>query len=482
MENYQYTTVAINTPEEQIADNGVSRKFLLRQVFVCSGIWASYFSFGLSYGSPTVLIAQIRREANSTDAVSLEMASWLSSTYNYSGLISTIVLAILARLIGRKRSFLFICFTSFIGYLVFYFSTTTTHILISEVIHGPLTACHITISIMVLTEFTSPRYRGVFLTLKSASFLWGIWIANTIGTFCHWKNIGILGFACSIYSSLTALFWPESPYWLAFKTRFEDCANAHRWLKGLSMESNRELEDLIKSRKDFKTSSNAPGNPLRKILEALMSKTFYKPIALSFLVISLYNLSGKIACAMYALDIIKRISKTESTAYTGMLIMDGITVLGMYVGCGLSKMLKRRTLLLISATIGVAFLYSISIYVYLINHGIISEDAIITISLLMGYSLTISVGLMIMATTILGELIPLKYRSTSLILLGCYSNLLMGTLIKIYPVLLKSYGVHGLFLFFALSASICTILTYILLPETKDKTLLEIQESLLKTN
>lgn len=384
-------------------------------------------------------------------------------------------------MIGRKLTFLFICFTAFIGYLVFYYSTTTTHILISEIIHGPLTACHITISIMVLTEFTSPRYRGIFLTLKSASFLWGIWVANTIGTFFHWKNIGILGFVCTIYCSLTALFWPESPYWLALKTRFEDCSNSHRWLKGLSTDSEKELETLIQSRKDLKTSSKISGNTLGKFVKGITSRNFYKPIALAFLVMSLYQLSGKIACGMYALDIIKRISKIESTAYKGMLIMDGITVLGMYVGCGLSKILKRRTLLLLSSAIGVAFLYCMSFYVYFINHGIISEDAIITIALLMGYSLTISVGLMIMATTVIGELVPLKYRSSSLIILGCYGNLLMGTLIKLYPSLLRSFGIHGIFLFFAISASICTIFTYKLLPETKDKTLMEIQESLLKT-
>lgn len=50
------------------------------QLLVISILWSSYFVGGMSMGSPTVVIPQLRKEANSTEAVTSEMASWLSKS------------------------------------------------------------------------------------------------------------------------------------------------------------------------------------------------------------------------------------------------------------------------------------------------------------------------------------------------------------------------------------------------------------------
>lgn len=51
--------------------------FHLFQLLVISSAWISYFLSGICTGSPTVIIPQLRRESNSTSAVSDEMASWM---------------------------------------------------------------------------------------------------------------------------------------------------------------------------------------------------------------------------------------------------------------------------------------------------------------------------------------------------------------------------------------------------------------------
>ncbi|VVC91957.1 unnamed protein product [Leptidea sinapis] len=54
----------------------------LRQAYICSGETILHFCFGLYFGAPTVFIPQIRKEANKTEAISLEMESWLCIFYN----------------------------------------------------------------------------------------------------------------------------------------------------------------------------------------------------------------------------------------------------------------------------------------------------------------------------------------------------------------------------------------------------------------
>ncbi|CAB3235750.1 unnamed protein product [Arctia plantaginis] len=86
-----------------------------RQLFVVNGVWTIYFVLGLCYGAPNVTIPQIRKEANSTEAVSEDMASWLTSIHGYSALPWIIILPILTRTFGRRLPFLILCITTIIA-------------------------------------------------------------------------------------------------------------------------------------------------------------------------------------------------------------------------------------------------------------------------------------------------------------------------------------------------------------------------------
>lgn len=441
------------------------------------GVWTIYFVLGLCYGAPNVIIPQIRREANSTEAVSEDMASWLSSIHGYAALPWILILPILSRRFGRKVPFVILCINTLIGYVVFYFSTSTIILLISEIMQGMLIGSNMTLLILVVTEYTSPRYRGIFMTVKSTIFFWGVWIANATGTFSHWKNIAIIAFVCATVS-LTSFCWPESPSWLAMNGRFEECAESHHWLKGFDKDSEKELEDLIQSQKEYIArckKKEASSKRFKNILETISTKAFYKPLLLSMTVMSLYNFSGKFVCSMYSIELIKKITKSESTAYTGMLILEAVTIFSMQIGCILSKYLKRRTLLLSSSSIGIMFLFIISLYLYLIKLSIVLENKIISLLLLTLFSMTISCGPMILACSVYGELTPLRYRSSSLPTLAIFSEILMASVLKVSPYIFKYFELHGAFLFYGVTASIFAFLLYKYLPESKDKTLQEIE-------
>lgn len=364
--------------------------------------------------------------------------------------------------------------------LLFYFSTSVTELIISGFLQGMLQTIQIGVSIMVLTEYVSPKYRGIFITFKSATFYWGIWISNAIGTFFHWKNIGILIFTCCLYN-FSILFWPESPYWLASKGRFEECAKCHRWLKGKDKDSEEELNKLILSSKEnlkrrHENRKTNPKNVIIKFFNTVKAKRFYKPLLLAILTICLYHFSGKLACTGYVIDIIKTITVSESTAYEGMLVLDGITVLGMYAGVYLTKFFKRRPLLLISACIGVLFLFVLSLYLFLIHLNVISENKYLSLFLLMGFSLTISCGPMILSMCFSSELTPLKGRSIFVCIFTLATCSIMGSILKISPYIFKYFSSHGAFLFYAVMSSIFIFILYKVLPETKDKTIQEIEK------
>lgn len=331
--------------------------------------------------------------------------------------------------------------------------------------------------LLIVTEYSSPRYRGIFLTLKSASFFWGIWTANAIGTFLNFRNIGLLGTVCSIYTLISVFIIPESPYWLASKGNFDECAKSHRWLKGIDKNMDKELEHLLNPQKaNNRHIKKTVLDRFAVIVRNLSKPEVYKPVGLIILVNGLYDGSGKLVCTIYSIQIIKKITGSESTAYTGMLVLDGVTVLGMYVGCGLSKFLKRRTLLLTASLIATIFLYIICVYLYLIKFTFVSENNFVTIALLSCFSLAICCGPMILSTSIYGELIPIISRSFISGFLACYTSFMDGLILKLSPYIFQLLGFDGTFAFFAIISTILIVLVYTFLPETKDKTLLEIAD------
>lgn len=349
------------------------------------------------------------------------------------------------------------------------------------VMNGINMGSHFTVSVMIITECTSPKHRGFFLTVKSASLFWGVLMSNAIGTFFHWKNIGIAGIICSSYGLLIAFIMPESPFWLATKHRFEKCSSSHRWLLGEDKQSEADLEKLINIQKNHNLDSNPNSFELKGFLtnyiNVISTKQFYKPFILCLLIQSLYVFSGKVVFSVYAIDIISKITAGHKiSAYTAMLILDGVTVICMYIGCLGAKILPRRKLLIASSLTGIVFLLTIAVYTYLIKSSAVEENNYLAIFLLIGYSMAISVGPVILTQTISGELVSIESRGLSSCCIDLCLKILLGTLVKISPYIFKSLDTHGAFLFYGVSTSILLFLIYKFLPETKDKSLQEIAE------
>ncbi|KOB78419.1 Sugar transporter, partial [Operophtera brumata] len=436
-------------------------------LIVCTGVWNCYFLIGLCMGTPTVMVPQLRA-ANVT--ISDETASWLRISIPW-----IVLLSILTAAIGRKKTHIIVTVSCLISYSILYFSKTVNDIFVSNIFQGVISAAFLTTSVVILTEFTSTKYRGIFLTLKSATFFWGILTANTIGTFSNWHNIAIVGFVCSVYSLLTVTIWPESPYWLAGKGKFVECSKSHTWLKGSDAETLRELENIVKyyqSERFFKQ------NNIQSVIKTFFSKASLKPILLSSLLTCLYVFSGKLIFTVYAIDVLKKITKDNWTAYKGMLILDSVTVLSMYLGCFLSKKLKRRTMLLLFSSLGATFLFILSGYLYLIKLSIVVENTYVSISLLAAYSITTSCGPIIMSTSIIGELLPVESKCIFMCIIAFIFKSIFSTLARISPYIFKHFNMHGTFLLYGVLTVVCLVLIYFYLPETKNKTLQEIDESL----
>ncbi|XP_028176927.1 facilitated trehalose transporter Tret1-like [Ostrinia furnacalis] len=449
-----------------------------RQLLVCLSACVYSFMLGLSFGSPTVAVAQLRARANSTDAVSREMGSWIASASGFVAIPTVVVSVIVVHHFGRKKVYNYATVVSFVCFTILYCSKNATDLLVSRLFCGVQSGLLLSTFLMVMTESMKPRYRGLFFALKSASIYWGVWCSNTIGTFCPYNYIGIVGMSCSVINFFITFVIPETPFWLASRGRYEECAAAHRWLKGADEDTEKELKAIFDSfQKDGKVPIQTRKSLLTTVKEywtIICQPSFYKPVSIGFIIEMMCVATGKLVFAMYAIEIIGKVTKNKTTAHYFMLILDGFSVLGMYMGCVLAKRLKRRTMLLCSSTLSAILMFAVSFYLYLVKFKIMSENNILFLSILVLYSLITCCGPMLLFSVICGELFPLKGRSFGVILSGVINSALFGLSMKFTPYLLWAINTENTFLFFAIFSTTCIILEYKYLPETKDKTLNEI--------
>lgn len=134
------------------------------------------------------------------------------------------------------------------------------------------------------------------------------------------------------------------------------------------------------------------------------------PFLINCVLFSLYYFTAKTVVTIYALVIIKDITKDESVAYSGMIIIDGITVLGMYIGSYVAMKVRRRAMFLLTTAVTILFLYLLSLYLSLVYYEIIAQKAIVSLSLLVIYSFCVSWGPMILSTSFSSEITPMRFK------------------------------------------------------------------------
>ncbi|RVE40892.1 hypothetical protein evm_014458 [Chilo suppressalis] len=93
----------MNLEYEKINQNDGNWKIFLRQIALNS--FSSVFDILISAGTgaPTVIIPQLRKEANSTETISNEMALWASSVNQFCGIPWVIILITLAHYLGQTK-------------------------------------------------------------------------------------------------------------------------------------------------------------------------------------------------------------------------------------------------------------------------------------------------------------------------------------------------------------------------------------------
>lgn len=409
-----------------------------------------------------------------------------ASIVGFALIVGNVINTIILDALGRKKSHLLTILPVLTGWFLLLMVNSVAGLITARFLQGVAMGMLGPLGSIIIGEMTDPKYRGMFLTSVSLSLTIGVLFCHTLGTYFSWQKCALICSFTTFTSLLFIIYNPESPSWLIAKGRYEEAKEVFYWLRGNSKQQETELERMISAQKMIRRLSVSDQDlsmklkikrAFRHFNESCRKPEFYKPILIMLFLYTMFQFAGINVISSYTTDIIEQVVGPEANAKLLMVVLDVERLLCNLLAVYLMKALKRRTLLFSTGFICVVSYFGKAGYVYLRQADKLPFDSQwIPISLIGLYMFSLTVGISSIPFALSGEIFPLEFRGlgSGISILALSLNFFVA--VKCFPVLNLAIGLP---LTYVLYASIVTVLltfVFFLLPETKDRTLQDIED------
>ncbi|KAA3472736.1 sugar transporter ERD6-like 15 isoform X1 [Gossypium australe] len=330
----------------------------------------------------------------------------------------------------------------------------------------------------IFSEITTKNVRGRFTAIPALTVGWGVSFMYVVGSFVSWRTLALIATIPGLLQLLPLFFIPESPRWLAKVGRDKEIEDVLLCLRGNKADifnEAAEIKDFVESLKSFSKEG---------MLEIFQKKYVGQLLTVAGMII-LMNLGGVNAFAFYSGVIfvsagntigLNNLHKNLKKIMVGLITLAATQTIVGIVGILLIDKLGRRPLLLVSTAVLCfsSFLTGLSFFLKEFNLWDQGGPVLALIGLLM-YTGSSIVGAGI-PSLLLSELFPINVKGSA----GSICNFMgsfTGWVVAYYFNFLREWSSTGTFFIFSAFCCANFILSATMVPETKGRTLEEIQAS-----
>ena len=375
------------------------------------------------------------------------------------GALGGIVTTALVNRVGRRICMMLISVLFITGWMIIGLAWNIYIIIGGRILTGAMSCASTIVGSIYVAEVVHHRRRGRLGSILSLMIAIGIIYVMISGSLLRWNYSAYLCVIPHIFALVSLIFLPESPHYLLSKGKYEDAKNsliyfnnaedATEFFDDIRLHLQEEKEDQCRKRWD--------GNSV-------------KMIAILSLIMMFGRLSGISIMSYYTVDIMDQSSSTLSPAFAATLAAS-MEIVGCLIGTFLMDKLGRKSLLIISSlglsitlsALGYSFYEYTNSWVPLVSVGM--------------FYIFFAVGHALVPVVLMGELFrpTMKSIGSMIAMTSCWIfNFLTG---KSFYVLRELFGgLEYVFWMFALFTLVGMIFIAVCLPETKNKTLHQIQK------
>ncbi|KAF5281671.1 hypothetical protein FQR65_LT14601 [Abscondita terminalis] len=449
-------------------------------VQIVLGLIANFSSLApsMSLGFSAIALPWLLADGN-PERLSESQASWFASIASVATPIGCLVAGSISDRYGRRMTLMVInvvCLIGWIMIVIAYYVQSCQYalLMVGRVFTGLSTGLGSMAPTVYMAEVSTPKLRGMFITWTALSFASGVLLVYMFGWIAK-ANWGTTAMLCAAFPCVgflaTWIFLVESPSWLVTKNRLEEAKRSMCRLFG-AKECDEKIHQEVESLMTSTQRLNVNDDNLK--FEEFLKPTFFKP----FIIISSFfffqQFSGVFVIVFYAVDIVNEV-KVSVDPYLAICLIATMRVIGSVSVSVLSKRFGRRPLSLVSGAGMTITMISLAGYLILTQEKNMQAQPWLPLTLLMGYFFISTLGFLSLPFGMAAEVFPSKLRGIATGATTCLAYTFSFITVKTYPTMIRTMGNYKLFLFYGGTALFGTIFVAIFLPETKGKTLKEIE-------
>ncbi|KAL0267507.1 UNVERIFIED_CONTAM: hypothetical protein PYX00_009759 [Menopon gallinae] len=412
--------------------------------------------------------------ANSTLPVNDDESTWIGSLVAVGAIFGPFPAGIIADAIGRKRGLLAVAIPFLVSWCVLAAASSVGWLYLGRIIAGVANGWGMTLLPMYIGEIATPNARGALGMVGQIMITLGFLYVYIIGPYVPyvWTNVlcGILPVAFFVF----LLFMPESPFYELSKNNHKSAAKSLRKLRGKSADGIKDELNALQAAVD--ESVRQTGTWID-----LFSKTANKrAVLLMGGLMAIQQFSGVNVVLFYSESIFQKAGSSLSPSIS-TIVVGLVMFIASFPTPYLIEKLGRRMVLILSS-VGMMISQGIigSVFFFESRHYDTSKIGWLPLLSILGYITSYSIGIGPVPWAMIGELFAPNVRSKGAAFSAAFSWFLAFVMTKSFGFIMTYLGSYSAFWIFSVCCGLGGVFVYFLLPETKGKTLDEIQEILNK--
>lgn len=414
----------------------------------------------------TALFNTLKKEADFL--LDTTASSVVSSILAIGAAISALPVGVLASRIGRRPTILILSIPFMLNWLLTIFANGPGMLIAARFFAGLGTGGICVAAPMYIGEIAETSIRGSLGAFFQLFLTVGILFTFVVGGWSSWRTLSIV--SAVLPPLLVAVFWwmPETPQYLLGKNRRHEAERTLRWLRGPDADLSAEIEDMQKELDD--AARQRAG-----VMSMVTSKAPRMALICGLGLMFFQQFSGINAVIFYTNNIFQSAgSNIPPTIAT--IIIGVVQTIATYASSLLVERAGRRLLLLQSCIIMGLCLIILGVYFKLQLDSVnVASFGWLPLVCLVLFIISFSMGFGPIPWMMMAELFPVEFRGPATGVTVITNWCLVFVVTLFFPIMKDAIGIYSCFWFFASFMVVCVFFVFFLIPETKGKTVTQIQ-------